>query len=63
MLVLVRRTGEAIRIGDGILITVLQAQAGRVKLGVRAPVDVKVMRVELLGGEAVASGGPGNLAG
>ncbi len=47
MLVIRRRTGEAIRIGDGIEIRILEAGPNRVKLGVSAPAEVPVMREEV----------------
>jgi carbon storage regulator len=51
MLVLVRKTNEGFWIGNDIQILVLQAQAGRVKLGVQAPAGVRILRTELLGDE------------
>ncbi len=47
MLVLSRKSGEAINIGDGITITVLATDGGRVKLGVVAPAEVPVHRQEV----------------
>ena len=47
MLVLGRRIGESVRIGDGVQITVLQIQGNRVKLGIKAPKAVRVLRGEL----------------
>lgn len=47
MLVLSRKSGESIEIGDGVTITVLKIGAGRVKIGVTAPADVEVARGEL----------------
>jgi carbon storage regulator CsrA len=51
MLVLVRKNDEGFWIGGEIFVTVLKAQAGRVKLGVTAPAGVRVMRHELLSAE------------
>jgi carbon storage regulator len=51
MLVLARRTGERLVIGEGpsaIVVTVVGSSLGKVKLGVEAPEDVKVVRGELL---------------
>ena len=42
-----RRPGEAIVIGDGVEIEVLESSAGRVKLGIRAPRQIQVMRKEV----------------
>lgn len=47
MLVLARKTGESITIGDGIVITVVAVDGGVVKVGVDAPRDVKVLRSEV----------------
>ncbi len=47
MLVLSRKKGEAIRIGDDVVITILESDTGRVKVGIDAPPEVKVLRAEL----------------
>ena len=47
MLVLSRKRGEAIVIGEGITITVLATDGDRVKLGVVAPAEVPVHREEV----------------
>jgi carbon storage regulator len=47
MLVLTRKLGEMIRIGDQIKVTVLEVRSGQVKLGIDAPMDVKVHREEV----------------
>ncbi len=47
MLVLTRKLGENIRIGDSVKITVLEVRSGQVKLGIDAPPDVKVHREEI----------------
>lgn len=47
MLVLTRKLGETIRIGDLVKVTVLEVRAGQVKLGIEAPNDVKVHREEV----------------
>jgi carbon storage regulator len=47
MLVLTRKPGEGIVIGDGICVTVLATNGGRVKLGVVAPAEVPVHREEV----------------
>jgi len=48
VLVLRRRVGETISIGDGIEIEVLEISHTRVKLGVVAPRDVPVVRKETI---------------
>lgn len=47
MLVLSRKKNEKIKIGSGIVITVVEIIGDRVKLGVSAPPDILVMRAEL----------------
>lgn len=47
MLVLTRRTGEALKIGDDITITVLGCQGNQIKIGIDAPRDVEVHREEV----------------
>ena len=47
MLVLTRKIGEAIVIDGGIAVRVLDAGAGRVRLGVEAPAEVLVLREEI----------------
>jgi carbon storage regulator len=47
MLVLTRKVGEVIRIGDNITVRVLQARGSQVRLGVEAPSDVRIFREEI----------------
>ena len=47
MLVLSRKTGEKIHIGDNITITVTQTAGNRIKLGIEAPKSVSIMRGEI----------------
>ena len=47
MLVLTRRPGESLLIGDGIEIQVVRIDGDRVVLGIVAPPDVTVVRSEL----------------
>ncbi len=47
MLVLSRREGETIKIGDGIELTVVGIKSGRVRLGVKAPPEIVIAREEL----------------
>jgi len=47
MLVLTRRQGESIVIGDDIKVTVVNLGPGRVKLGIEAPARVRVNREEI----------------
>ena len=48
MLVLSRKLNQQIRIGDDIVITVLQIVRGSTRIGIDAPQDVKIVRVELV---------------
>lgn len=47
MLLLSRRTDQAITIGGTIIVRVLRVDRGRVKLGISAPLDVIVDRAEV----------------
>ena len=47
MLVLSRKVGESILINESIRVTVVQANNGRIRLGIDAPPEVKVLREEL----------------
>lgn len=47
MLVLSRRSGEALTIGEGIRLRVLEIDGSRVRLGIEAPDDVRILREEL----------------
>ena len=48
MLVLSRKLGEKIVIDTDITVTVVEIQGNRVKLGIEAPANVRVLRHELL---------------
>ena len=56
MLVLSRKVGEVLTIGDSITVRVLEVN-GRVKLGIEAPRDVKILR-----GDAVETAPKANTA-
>jgi carbon storage regulator len=47
MLVLSRKLGEAVVMGGGIVVRVLDAGGGRIRLGVEAPDEVLVLREEI----------------
>lgn len=62
MLVLARRVGENILIGDDIVVTVLELGRDQVRIGIRAPRSVSVHREEvyqeiLLSNREAAAGG------
>ncbi len=48
MLVLARKVGERIFIGDNIIIEVIEAQWGTARIAFTAPPEVKIFREELL---------------
>lgn len=56
MLVLSRKVGERIWIGDQISITVVRISGGGVRIGIEAPTELPVVREELKKG--LASGFP-----
>ena len=47
MLVLSRKRGEGIVIGEGVTVTVLDVRGGRVRLGFDGPAEVPIHRGEL----------------
>lgn len=47
MLILTRRTGETIMVGDEVTVTVLGIKGGQVRIGINAPGDVAVHREEI----------------
>lgn len=47
MLVLSRKVGEKIVINDDIVVTILEIKGNRIRLGIEAPREVRVVRGEL----------------
>ncbi|MBK9131202.1 MAG: carbon storage regulator CsrA [Gammaproteobacteria bacterium] len=47
MLILTRRVGETLVIGDDVTVTVLSVRGNQVRIGVNAPKDVTVHREEI----------------
>lgn len=47
MLVLTRKTGEGIIIGDDIIIKIIEMKGGGVRVGIEAPKDKKIYRQEV----------------
>ncbi|MFP5332637.1 MAG: carbon storage regulator CsrA [Acidimicrobiia bacterium] len=47
MLVLTRKAGESIVIGDDVVLTVLEVRGGQVRIGIEAPRDVTIHRAEV----------------
>ncbi len=73
MLILTRRVGETLMIGEDVSVTVLGVKGNQVRIGINAPQDVAVHREEIFqriqresnvaggegGGENSGGGGPG----
>jgi carbon storage regulator len=53
MLVITRKTNEGIIISDNIEITVLEINKDRVKIGISAPKEVRIIRNEILQTEEI----------
>ena len=47
MLILSRRTGETLRIGDEVSVTILGTKGNQARIGINAPDDVAVHREEV----------------
>lgn len=61
MLILTRRVGETLMIGDEVTVTVLGVKGNQVRLGITAPKDVGVHREEIyqkIGKESVEKAEP-----
>ena len=56
MLVLSRKEGEQLLIGDNIVLTINRISGNRVAIGIDAPRDVRIVRGELQRHETVAGG-------
>lgn len=48
MLVISRKPGERIRVGEDVTITVLDVAGSTVRIGIEAPSDVSILRQEVL---------------
>ena len=55
MLILTRKEGESLRLGDDIVVTVVSVKGGNVRLGIDAPREVTVHREEVY--ERIAGAG------
>ena len=47
MLILTRRAGEALRIGDDVQVTIMAVNGSQVRIGIKAPMNVSVDREEV----------------
>ena len=47
MLILTRKVGESLLIGDDVSITILNVRGNQVKIGVKAPKEISVHREEI----------------
>lgn len=67
MLLLTRKRRQSILIGDGIEVTVLSIEGGKVQLGIQAPANIPVHRSEIVkamkkGGSAALRANPAELS-
>jgi carbon storage regulator len=58
MLVLTRKLGECIHIGDGVQITVVAVKGQQIRLGIDAPKSMPILRGELVWAEQRQPGVP-----
>ena len=59
MLVLSRKPGEKVVIGNGITLTVVEVEGNRVRLGFDAPDQVRILRAEIACGQDGPAGDDG----
>ena len=57
MLVLSRKTGEQLLIGDDVVVTINRISGNRVAIGIEAPRDVRIVRGELERKQVASNGG------
>jgi len=58
MLVLSRKVGERILIGDKIAVTIVRVAQGSVRIGIEAPGEMQIVREELKGQSRSQAAGP-----
>lgn len=49
MLLLTRKIGESILIGDDIVVTIVELRGNQIKVGIDAPKEVSIVRPEIAG--------------
>jgi carbon storage regulator len=54
MLILTRRIGESLVIGENIVVRVVEIKGTQVRLGIEAPGDVQILREELVKRDSAA---------
>ena len=52
MLILQRKPGESLQIGEQITVSVISIEGGRVRLAISAPPEISILRSELLDAKA-----------
>lgn len=62
MLVLSRKAGEKLVIGDDIVLTINRISGNRVAIGIEAPRDVRIVRGELVENQVALPAGSPNTA-
>ena len=60
MLILTRRPGESIQVGEEIEISIIEIRGNQVRLGISAPPEVLVLRSELVEGSRTPDPAPPN---
>lgn len=53
MLILQRKAGQSLRIGENITVTIVAVENNRVRIAIDAPTDISILRSELI--EAIAA--------
>jgi len=49
MLVLTRKLGESVQVGNGIVIRIVEVRRSRVRIGIEAPPQIRIQREEITG--------------
>jgi carbon storage regulator len=62
VLVLSRRVDESVHLGDSIMVRILSIQGGQVRLGLIAPLEMRILRSELADQLCAASPADGSVS-